>query len=257
MSRSIAKLHLLFSIVILSCTTASVSQATTAILSASKDNTLINSPTGELSNGQGPLFAGRTGGRGPGAQRALVAFDVAAQIPTGAIITDVELTLDIEQAGSGSGLDAYSLHRVSQDWGEGTSNGFGGNGTTSTTGDATWVHTFYETATWNNAGGDFETSVSATQQIGNFGQATWGSTARLIADVQSWLDDPSSNFGWILIGDESAFASSRRFGSRESNQGPVLTVSYIPEPQTLLLLGLAIATAVTRRIKFETTLLAN
>ena len=108
-------------------------RAATAMLSPSKDNTLINSATGEFSNGLGPLFAGRTGGQGPGAQRALMAFDVASEIPAGAIITDVQLTLTIQQAGNGSGFDSYSLHRVSQDWGEGTSDAFGGGGTTSTT----------------------------------------------------------------------------------------------------------------------------
>lgn len=207
--------------------------AATEMLSASKDNTLINSATGEFSNGQGPLFAGRTGGQGPGAQRALMAFDVASEIPAGAIITDVQLTLTVEQAGNGSGFDSYALHRVSQDWGEGTSDAFGGGGTQSTAGDATWVHTFFDTATWTIPGGDFEASASAAKEIGTFGAETWGSTPELVADVQGWLDDPSSNFGWILIGDESAFASSRKFGSRESTVGPVLAVTYIPEPATL------------------------
>ncbi|MGH7613747.1 MAG: hypothetical protein ACREMW_06870 [Gemmatimonadales bacterium] len=44
----------------------------------------------------------------------------------------------------------------------------------------------------------------------------WGSTAQLVADVQGWLADPASNFGWILIGDESATATAKQFDSRES-----------------------------------------
>ena len=208
-------------------------KAATAMLNASKDNTLINSATGEFSNALGPLFAGLTGGQGPGAQRALMAFDVASDIPAGAIITDVQLTLTVQQAGNGSGFDSYSLHRVLQDWGEGTSDAFGGGGTTSTPGDVTWLHTFYDTGRWNSPGGDFETAASAAEIIGTFGAETWESTPELVADVQGWLDDPSSNFGWILIGDESAFASSRKFGSRESAEGPVLAVTYIPEPASL------------------------
>ena len=217
------------------CVAASVSHAESVMLNPSKDNNLINDNGGALSNGTGALHAGLTGGRGPGVLRSLLAFDIAGAIPAGSIITDVELTLTVQMAGPGSGDDEYSVHRVTQDWGEGTSFATGGNGASSTTDDATWIHTFFSTGVWNAPGGDFEATASATESIGTFGPETWGSTAELVADVQAWLDDPSSNYGWILIGDEAANSSARQFASRESStNAPVLTVQYIvPEPNTL------------------------
>ncbi len=228
-------------------TLAAPASAATVAISASKDNTLYNSSTGSLSNGMGPLFAGRTGGLGVGPQRALVSFDLASEIPAGAIITDVQLTLNIIQAGAGSGVDSFALHRLLQDWGEGTSEAPGGAGTDATPGDATWVHTFFDTDAWANPGGDFVSSASAAATIGTSGQETWGSTAELVADAQAWLDDPSSNFGWILIGSESVPSSSRKFESKESTNGPLLMVTYVPEPTSVAVLLMGGATVICSR----------
>jgi hypothetical protein len=55
--------------------------------------------------------------------------------------------------------------------------------------------------------------------IGNaatYGPYSWDSTPEMVADVQSWLDDPATNFGWILVGDESQIMTSKRFDSREN-----------------------------------------
>lgn len=37
----------------------------------------------------------------------------------------------------------------------------------------------------------------------------------MVQDVQGWLDDPTNNFGWIVIADESTHTTAKRFGSRE------------------------------------------
>ncbi|NOZ40838.1 MAG: DNRLRE domain-containing protein, partial [Planctomycetes bacterium] len=194
----------------------SVSEAEIISLGPSKDNTLINNGSGSVSNGTGFLFAGKTGNSGPGALRALLAFDIASEIPAGATITDVQMTLTVLQAGNGSNNDSYGLHRVAQDWGEGKSFASGGNGAPSENNDATWIHTFFNSSFWTNPGGDFEGTPSATETVGSSGTVTWGSTSEMVANVQNWLNDPSSNFGWILIGNEASSASARRFGSRES-----------------------------------------
>jgi hypothetical protein len=55
----------------------------------------------------------------------------------------------------------------------------------------------------------------------------------MVADVQSWLDDPEGNYGWLLKGNEEDRATARRFGSRESENPearPRLTVEYILPP---------------------------
>jgi hypothetical protein len=36
----------------------------------------------------------------------------------------------------------------------------------------------------------------------------------MVADVQSWIQQSANNFGWILIGDESAPRTAKRFDSR-------------------------------------------
>ena len=51
----------------------------------------------------------------------------------------------------------------------------------------------------------------------------------MITDIQNWITTPSTNFGWALIGDESASLSAKRFGARENAttlQRPTLSVTY-------------------------------
>ena len=49
----------------------------------------------------------------------------------------------------------------------------------------------------------------------------------MVADVQGWLDNPASNFGWLMLGDETAIVTAKRFDTRESASPPVLTYSQI------------------------------
>jgi hypothetical protein len=49
--------------------------------------------------------------------------------------------------------------------------------------------------------------------------------------VQGWVEEPETNFGWILIGDEVTRATSKRFSSREDPivaNRPQLTVNFTP-----------------------------
>jgi hypothetical protein len=203
---------------------------TTVDLTPIKDNTLYQDTTGSLSNGAGDyFFAGNSGDSL--ARRGLSAFDIAANIPEGATITGVVLKLHMSRTISGN--TPVSLHRVSADWGEGSSNAPGqeGGGAPAATGDATWLHTFYDTDFWTNAGGDFSAMPGASRTVGNVGFYTWGSTLDMVADVQSWLDNPASNFGWLVMGDESSSATAKRFDTRENPAAanrPVLTITYNP-----------------------------
>src|SRR4051794_14592048 len=69
--------------------------AATATLRPSKDTTIYGDA--DLSNGGGSfLFAGSSGPNGGGrALRSLIAFDLAGQVPAGATINSVTLTLGI------------------------------------------------------------------------------------------------------------------------------------------------------------------
>ncbi|MEJ2086737.1 MAG: hypothetical protein P8Y44_13885, partial [Acidobacteriota bacterium] len=73
---------------------------------------------------------------------------------------------------------------------------------------------------------DFVATPSATEVVGGNGSYTWGSTAQMVADVQAWVDNPSSNFGWVLVGNEFTQPTAKSFDSRESGGGPVLEVTY-------------------------------
>jgi hypothetical protein len=61
---------------------------------------------------------------------------------------------------------------------------------------------------------------------------TWSGQG-LINDVQSWVANPAQNFGWILVGEEVAAGSAKRFRAREFPDAltvPKLTVTYLPNP---------------------------
>ena len=211
----------------------SLASAATIDINPSKDNTLYEYvPTeGDLSNALGNhFFAGETGlGTGTGElRRGVAAFDIAGNIPAGSTITSVTLSLNMSR----TALDTprtVELHKLLADWGEGTSQASGGEGmgAPATTNDATWRHRFFDTIFWTAQGGDFSGAVSASQSVAAIGVYTW-SSPQMVADVQSWLDNPATNFGWLVLGDESEIGTAKRFDTRESASPPVLTIIYRP-----------------------------
>src|SRR2546423_9039964 len=48
----------------------------------------------------------------------------------------------------------------------------------------------------------------------------------MTAEVQSWQVSPATDFGWLVLGDESAGATAKRFDTRERAGPPVLTIQY-------------------------------
>jgi hypothetical protein len=212
-----------------------------AILSASKDNTLYESSTGALSNGAGDyFFVGRTSANT--LRRGLIQFDLTS-IPLGATVDSVSLRLTLNRAEIAGAADV-SLHRTTTAWGEGTSNAPGqeGGGATATPGDATWIHSSLPGSLWLNQGGDFVVTASATQRLDADNTYIWTSTPSLVADVQQWVNNPNTNFGWLIRGDELNGATAMRFLSRTGPGGqafqPELTVNFtaVPEPTSFLLL---------------------
>jgi hypothetical protein len=203
-------------------------------INPSKDNTLYQyvPAEGDLSNGAGfHFFAGTTAM--DEIRRGVLAFNIAGNIPTGSTITAVSLSLNMSMTSSDTPR-TVELHKLLAEWGEGTSHAPGGEGggAPATPNDATWRHRFYDTIFWTMQGGDFSATVSASQSVGPVGQYAW-SSAQMIADVQSWLDNPASNFGWILLGDESAIATTKRFDTRESTSPPLLIIQFIPGPRVM------------------------
>jgi hypothetical protein len=212
---------------------AGANAQTTVVINCDRDNTLYESATGALSNGAGTGFFVGINGFGQ-KLRGLLHFNVAAAVPAGAAIVAAHLTIDSRQSNYSPNLDV-TVHRAAQAWGEGTSvaPSGGGGGGAATTGDATWLHTFWPGTFWTNAGGDFSSDkfTISTPQIGI---ATSPDGPESAADVQFWLDNPAQNFGWVLKSDESVFSpTARRFASRQATSGqrPTLTVTYLVDGQ--------------------------
>ena len=213
--------------VVLAGIALSLASAATINLNPSKDNTLyqFGAADGDRSNAVGTrLFTGET--QEAEIRRAVLAFDIAGNIPAGSTITSVSLSMNMSRSFD-STARTVELHKLLADWGEGTSDASGqeGMGALATTNDATWRHRFYNTIFWTTQGGDFSGTVSASQSVGAIGPYVW-SSAQMVADVQSWLDNPSSNFGWLVKGDESTSSTAKRFDSRQSASPPVLTIGY-------------------------------
>ena len=230
-------------------TIAATSLADTVVLDAARDNT-IYSDFLTNSNGSGDFFfTGQNGGGNP--RRGLISFDFSA-IPSNATIDSVTLTMFVSQAGSGVATDV-NLHRVTSDWGESTSDAPGGEGGggAAAAGDATWEFAFFNEQAWTNPGGDFVGQSSATTVVDTTGSFSWSSPS-LVSDVQDWIDGINSNFGWILIGDETDVSTSKRFNSRtNANNNPSLTVEFtvIPEPASAAILMFGFAGLAIRRTR--------
>jgi len=205
--------------------------AETVVLLPNKDNTLYQDPFGSLSNGQGLyFFTGKTAA--DSLRRGLIAFDFSS-IPANATITGASLTMFVSLS-HGSSV-SVSLSKALRDWGEGASDAGepGGAGVQSEPGDATWIHTFYDTAFWLTAGGDFSSTPSATTTVGSDNTTYTWSGSGLVADVQGWFSNPASNFGWMIRGNENVAGRAQRFNSSENSDNPPrLTVTYQPSTET-------------------------
>ena len=201
---------------------------TTVTLMPARDNTLYQSEIGAISNGAGQyLFAGTT--NNGDARRAVLAFDLSG-LPPGATVLTATLALTMSR--SVTGATDVALHALAADWGEGTSDAIGeeGAGATAAAGDATWIYSFFDTTPWAAPGGDFDPAPSAVTSVAGQGVYQWTSPA-LLADVGGWLAAPATNFGWIVLGDETAATTAKRFDSRESALAnrPRLVVTYSAE----------------------------
>ena len=165
---------------------------TTVDITFATDNTLYQDPNGETSNGSGQyFFTGQTAA--DQTRRGLIKFLLVKDIPLCATITNVSLKLHMSK--TISGFEDAELRKVEKDWGAGNSDAPGEEG--------------YE-------------------PVGGVGFYTWDSSA-MIQDVQNWLDNPESNFGWALVGNERDLGTAKRFDSRENDSAnfrPVLTVTY-------------------------------
>jgi len=254
-------------------------RAATITLPAVQDATLFggadaNSNTSLSDPG---IFVGTDGATNP--KRGLIEFNIAGNIPAGATITSVTMQLTVGQAAGTSGnggtlasATTISLFNESQAWGQptnvaGSTSFMGmGHGKAAKTGDATWNDSFYSTTsptptptTWTTAGGDWSSSLTDLADATSTGSpaaVTWSSTA-MVTDVQNWLNNPSTNFGWLLKNSDETDATdylafwSAQGAAADSNSSlaPALSITYtpVPEPTSLMLMTIAIPILAARR----------
>jgi hypothetical protein len=172
-----------------------------------------------------PVGATRVGAIG----RALIKFDFS-QIPQNAVINAASLQLQVVKSPFSAASSTFALHRMLTSWNEGI--GGGQLGMAATTNDTTWNARFYPDTPWGSPGGASEVDFASAVEGGTFvtadGAYTIQSTAGMVADVQLWLTNNNSNFGWMLKSEsESTLFTARRVASREDPiNTPVLTVNY-------------------------------
>lgn len=226
------KIALICATILFSLCTNALGQETIT-LNATKDNSMFEEGS-ELSNGAGRfLFAGTTADRNNGARRrALLAFEDLTGLGQNPSVTNAELTLFMSKTISGS-LNV-SLHRALADWGEAGSDARGpeGTGIEGENGDVTWTQAMIGGDLWSSPGGDYVAEASSTASVDVEGQFyTFPSTPELIADIELWAANPDQNYGWVLLGDESAgTGTAKRFNSREhdnTSRRPMLAMTYI------------------------------
>lgn len=201
--------------------------AVTVQVTPSRDNTIYNVPAGDLSNARGDfLIVGGSQGTAS-SRRGLIGFDLtSAGIPDGSAILDVTLRMNVNSSIGGPAV--IGLHRVLRNWGEGHSSALGSeyDGAPATPFDATWLFSLFDGTVWSNPGGDF-TGASASMTVDATGFYSW-TGGGVIADVQQWLDNPSTNFGWLLKGPEAS-GNIKTFDSKDSDNGaltPIMEITY-------------------------------
>jgi hypothetical protein len=219
------------------CLAAAGQPAAAAIVSLEPDrDNAMSQDDPAYANGAGSfLFIGAIASGG--ARRSMLRFDLTS-IPAGSTVTAASLRFTISKTAPQSGFDPATLHRLVADWGEGTSNGGSGGGLTQASpGDATWDHRFYgdppavPRVFWAQPGADFVATASGGTTVGGNGTYTIPSTPQLVADVQAWVNQPASNFGWIMLGNETDSQSARRVFGRSAfapAERPLLTIEYAP-----------------------------
>ncbi|RZL01887.1 MAG: DUF4347 domain-containing protein, partial [Rubrivivax sp.] len=137
----------------------------------------------------------------------------AGQIPQGSVITSVTLTMYMTSSPTFTN-PTFSLYRML----------------------AAWTDTSTYTSMGDGIDGA-EYKFSADQTINDSGAKsyTFASNAAMIATVQAWVNNPSSNQGWYLFCDDNSSQAS--FASAENAtvaNRPKLSVTYTqPTPQTV------------------------
>jgi len=203
-----------FGVLALAAVATNTAHALTATLTPSADTSLRDNSPDATFGESNPLIVGNSKEPFTVHNRGLLKFDLTS-IPTNATITGVTLTVMIFR--SNTDVSNYDLNRVLVDWNE------------------------YE-ATWNNrsastpwlagggqSGSEYVSIASVTAPVDD----TIFSSAGMISDVQLWVRNSATNFGWIILPTGDLAATGKQLGSRESEYTSALTVKYTLTPPAI------------------------
>ncbi len=225
----------------LGATIAHPAIATTVVLQPAADTTLVEKEPDNNLGGSDFVNAGTTGmNAGFTRNRGLFQFDLRS-IPQASIIKSADLFLEVRFQSLVSVPASYTLHRMLRPWGEGNkfTNASPGLGVLATINEATWNHRFaLTTNTWSfpGASNDYILAISSSASISSLEYPHFETSLNMESDVQTWLDNPSANFGWLLkTENEGTTYTARGFGSREftgedTNSPPKLEVKFVAPP---------------------------
>ena len=103
-----------------------------------------------------------------------------------------------------------------------------GDGEGAEAGDTTWNYVAFSSTLWSVAGGEFDSAVSGSGTASKPETYVELAGPGIAADIQSWLAQPGTNFGWAFLLDETITQDAKRFYSSESTDGPrpALRIEY-------------------------------
>jgi MYXO-CTERM domain-containing protein len=206
------------------------------------DDTFINSSSPDNNNGKSTsIYTGRNGM--DGMMRGLLRFTMPA-LQGRAMVTSAELRMTTRGTGTGEAQPptaaTLQLEAIGAPWVSG--NGIGNSQMSFTVGQpcgggvvgATWNDADCAAPTpWTTPGGSVAGSVRATADVpATIGAVvSWASTAAMVSDVQSWIDDPASNHGWLVRSSTESTMGAQRFSSGEATTNiPELRISFSCKP---------------------------
>lgn len=234
----------------------------TVVISATRDDFINSASPDNNAGAQTHLAAGRVDSNGGnGIRRGLIGFDLVGQIPTGSTVMSVTFNLNVTRQPSFGAVDSnFRLYRLITDWGEGAKTG--NSGQAATDGEVTWNAARHNVSDWTANGGDFVNTVSASTAVSGVGSYSWASTPELVADVQGWLDNPATSFGWLLRSDNEVDAKTARlFGSKEGNNPATITINFmapqLPQPDLQLSKTASTALASPGQVMTYTIIVVN
>jgi YD repeat-containing protein len=149
---------------------------------------------------------------GASQRRSMLRFDVQNSLPKGIKVLDAELGLYMLDNDFDNTPATVNLHRVTHSW----------------TGTATW-NKYDGTNNWTTAGGDFDSTVAASNTVNAWGQwYKWFPRAL----VQGWVDGSIANNGVILKEATERSINNRFFfwsSQAPFSQLPYLDVTFEPQ----------------------------